>query len=80
MPYPYATADHQTVNARFLVDSGAASLVADAAIDTAEFSGELFGLLDDPSRREGMRKAALALGQSRAAAALADQVEAAARA
>ncbi len=80
VPYPHATADHQTVNARFLVDAGAASLVADAAIDTPEFSGELLGLLDDSSRREGMRKAALALGQSRAAAALADQVEAAARA
>ena len=80
VPYPHATADHQTVNARFLVDAGAASLVADSAIDTAEFSGELLGLLDDSSRREGMRKAALALGQSRAAAALADQVEAAARA
>ena len=80
VPYPHATADHQTVNARFLVDAGAASLVADAAIDTPEFSDELLGLLDDPSRREGMRKAALALAQSRAAAALADQVEAAARA
>ena len=76
VPYPHATADHQTTNARFLVDAGAAVLVADSAIDTPEFTGALLGLLDDPARREAMREAARGLGQSRAAAALADQVEA----
>lgn len=79
IPYPHATADHQTTNARFLVDAGAAVLVPDAKIDDAVFPTELLGLLDDPERRARMREAALGLGQSRAAAALADQVEAAAR-
>ena len=78
VPYPHATADHQTTNARFLVDAGAAVLVPDAQIDEAVFSSELLGLLDEPARRDTMREAALGLGQSRAAAALADEVEAAA--
>lgn len=78
VPYPHATADHQTTNARFLVDAGAAVLVPDAQIDDPVFSSELLGLLDEPARRDAMREAALGLGQSRAAAALADEVEAAA--
>ena len=78
VPYPHATADHQTTNARFLTDAGAAVLVPDAQIDEAVFSSELLGLLDEPARRDAMREAALGLGQSRAAAALADEVEAAA--
>lgn len=78
VPYPHATADHQTTNARFLVDAGAAELVADDAIDTPLFAETVLGLLDDPARRASMRAAAAGLGQSRAASALADEVEAAA--
>ena len=78
VPYPHATADHQTVNARFLTDVGAAELVPDARMDGPEFAETLLGLVDDPARRSAMREATLGLGQSRAAAALADQVEAAA--
>lgn len=80
VPYPHATADHQTTNARFLTDAGAAVLLADARIDEPVFAEELLGLVDDPARRDAMRAAARGLGQARAAAALADQVEAAARA
>lgn len=79
VPYPHATADHQTTNARFLTDAGAAELLADQKIDTPEFPATLLGLLDEPARRAAMREAALGLGQSRAAAVLADQVEAAAQ-
>ena len=80
VPYPLATADHQTTNARFLVDAGAAVLLADSRIDVPVFADELLGLVDDPARRDAMRAAARGLGQARAAVALADQVEAAARA
>lgn len=78
VPYPHATADHQTTNARFLVDAGAASIVTDAQLGTAAFSDELLGLIDRPERRAEMRERARGLGQTRAAAALADQVERAA--
>lgn len=79
VPYPHATADHQTTNARFLTDAGAAVLVPDDKIDEPVFADELLGLVDDAARREAMRAAARGLGQTSAAAALADEVEAAAR-
>jgi len=75
VPYPFATADHQTTNARYLVDAGAAVLVADGDIDTPAFSEQLIALVDEPERRAAMRAAARGLAQDRAASALADQVE-----
>ena len=79
VPYPLATKDHQTTNAHYLTDAGAAVLVSDDDIDTVGFSGTLLGLLDDPVRRNEMAAAARSLTQARAADALADRVEAAAR-
>ncbi len=79
VPYPHATADHQTTNARFLTDAGAAELVPDDKIDEPVFSETLLGLVDDAARRERMRAAARGLAQTSASVALADQVEAAAR-
>ena len=79
VPYPHATADHQTTNARYLVDAGAAVLVADDRIDDGTFERELAALLDDSARRDQMRAAARELAQESAASALADRVEAAAR-
>ena len=75
VPYPFATADHQTTNARYLVDAGAAVLVADDDIDAPTFSEQLVSLVDEPARRGAMRAAAQGLAQDRAASALADQVE-----
>ncbi len=78
VPYPHATADHQTTNARYLVDAGAAELVRDDAVGTSAFSDKLLALVDDPARRKSMREAARGLGGEKAAAALADQIEEAA--
>lgn len=75
VPYPHATADHQTTNARFLVDAGAAVMCADADIDGDGFARTLLGLLDDAAARQEMRAAARGLSASRAASALADAVE-----
>ncbi len=79
VPYPFATADHQTTNAHLLVDEGAAELLPDDQIDTPAFESTVLGLLDDAERRDAMRVAAQGLGQDRAAAALADAVESIAR-
>ena len=76
VPYPHATADHQTTNARFLVDAGASVMYADAAIDDDAFADDLFDLLRRPERRDAMRASARALKQDRAAQLLADAVEA----
>ncbi len=75
VPYPFATADHQTTNARYLVDAGAAVMCPDAAIDEPAFADELLALLRDPARRDAMRAAARGLGQDRAAERLADALE-----
>ncbi len=79
VPYPFATADHQTTNARFLVDAGAASLFKDDEVAGEAFADELLGLLADPARRAAMRAAARSLAGASAAVALADQVESVAR-
>ena len=76
VPYPFATADHQTTNARFLVDAGAAVMFADASIDDAAFAQELTRLLSDKEARSAMRRAAQGLGQDQAAVRLADRLEA----
>ena len=75
VPYPLATGDHQTTNARFLVDAGAAELVSDDELDSARFWELLLALVDDASRRDAMRTAARSLAQDLASAHLADQVE-----
>ena len=73
VPYPHATADHQTTNARYLVDAGAGVLCADADIDGSAFADELLHLV--AAERDVMRQAARGLAQDRAAALLADAVE-----
>ena len=79
VPYPLATGDHQTTNATALVDAGAAVLVPDSEVETAAFSDAVLGILDDPDLRARMRANAAGLGQDRAAATLADQVESVAK-
>lgn len=79
VPYPFATADHQTTNARFLVDAGAAEMFADADIDDVPFAETLVELLHNPAQRARMRAAARGLGQAEAAPRLADMLEQLAR-
>ena len=78
VPYPLATGDHQTTNAHYLVDAGAAVLFADDSIDGEAFADDLLALVGDAERRERMRACARGLGQDRDAAKLADVVERAA--
>ena len=78
VPYPLATEDHQTTNARLLTDAGAAVAIKDDEIDGEAFAEELFSLVDDAERRAAMRAAAQGLGQDKAASLVADRVEEAA--
>lgn len=75
VPYPLATADHQTTNAHLLTDAGAAVKFSDDDIDGDAFRDELLGLLGDAPRRAFMREAACGLAQDKAAAMLADLLE-----
>lgn len=72
VPYPFATADHQTTNARYLVDAGAAIMCKDADLPQQAFTDEFLGLLQSPQKRADMRAAAQKLGQAQAAQKLAD--------
>ena len=74
VPFPYATADHQTTNAREYVDAGAAYMIADDQVESPEFADLLAKLVDDASVREGMHAAAAAFQTNEAASKLADVV------
>jgi UDP-N-acetylglucosamine--N-acetylmuramyl-(pentapeptide) pyrophosphoryl-undecaprenol N-acetylglucosamine transferase len=78
VPYPFATANHQAVNARFLVDAGGARMLDDSKLDEPVFAQELFGLLDSPDRLKEMRSRLAGMDSAGAAARLADAVEEAA--
>ena len=79
VPFPFATEDHQTTNARAYVDAGCASMIADSDVETPEFAHLVTQLVDDTDVRASMTAAARAQKTADAAAALADAVIAAAR-
>ncbi len=79
VPYPHATADHQTLNARHLADAGAALMIPDAALDARRLREVVDGLLGDRERLTAMGAAAAALARPRAAQEIAGQVLALAR-
>jgi UDP-N-acetylglucosamine--N-acetylmuramyl-(pentapeptide) pyrophosphoryl-undecaprenol N-acetylglucosamine transferase len=67
VPYPHASADHQTANARWMSDAGAAVVVADAELNAARLGGEVATLLGDPGRLAAMATAAAGLARPDAA-------------
>ena len=75
VPSPHVTADHQTANARHLVEAGAAVLVPDGELDGARLVAEVDGLLADPRRLDRMGRSARAAARPDAAAAIAALVE-----
>jgi UDP-N-acetylglucosamine--N-acetylmuramyl-(pentapeptide) pyrophosphoryl-undecaprenol N-acetylglucosamine transferase len=78
VPYPHATADHQSANAAWMERAGAAEVVEDAALSAkllADRVGELFA---DPVRLSAMSAASAAIALPDAAKRIADEVLAAA--
>ncbi len=67
VPYPYATDDHQTLNARAVAAAGGAIVVPDADLETDAFDTALLGLVRDRARRERMAAASAGLGRRDAA-------------
>lgn len=80
VPYPHASADHQTGNARFFADAGAAVIVPDAELTPARLAEEVGRLLADRGRLHAMGGAALALARPEAAREIAGELVAAAAA
>ncbi len=78
VPYPHAAADHQTANARWMEQHGAATVIADGDLTAESLRRAVDGLLADPARLRAMGEASAALARPDAAAAIAAEVLAAA--
>ena len=74
VPYPHATADHQTANARFMADAGAAVVIPDNALDGPRLAREVAALLGAPQRMVAMAKAAREVARPDAADVIADEL------
>ena len=83
VPYPHATADHQTANAAWMARGGAATVLADAELDGEnggeQLRSEVEAIFGDPDRLEAMAAASRALARPDAARRIADEVLAVAR-
>ena len=78
VPYPHATADHQTANARWMADGGAAVVIADEELTGPVLARTVAELLGDRARLTSMERASAALARPDAAAAVAHELLAAA--
>jgi UDP-N-acetylglucosamine--N-acetylmuramyl-(pentapeptide) pyrophosphoryl-undecaprenol N-acetylglucosamine transferase len=77
VPYPFATGDHQTKNARYFQAAGGAILLPETELGSAP---ELVrSLLDDPRRLEQMSEAMLSVAKPMAAETIAEELIALAR-
>jgi UDP-N-acetylglucosamine--N-acetylmuramyl-(pentapeptide) pyrophosphoryl-undecaprenol N-acetylglucosamine transferase len=77
VPYPHATADHQTANARWMVDGGAAVVLQDRDLTPERLRAEVDTILLEPDRLAAMAAAASALARPHAARDVAAEVLAA---
>jgi UDP-N-acetylglucosamine--N-acetylmuramyl-(pentapeptide) pyrophosphoryl-undecaprenol N-acetylglucosamine transferase len=57
IPYPHATADHQTANARYMQQAGSAIVIPDAELTASRLAHEVGQLLSDPARLAAMGRA-----------------------
>ncbi|HPD15752.1 MAG TPA: undecaprenyldiphospho-muramoylpentapeptide beta-N-acetylglucosaminyltransferase [Planctomycetota bacterium] len=76
VPYPHAMDNHQFHNARVLEQCGAALLLEQATLSPHRLAHHLTALLGDRERLEAMGRQSRAMGVPRAAAIIADRLEA----
>jgi UDP-N-acetylglucosamine--N-acetylmuramyl-(pentapeptide) pyrophosphoryl-undecaprenol N-acetylglucosamine transferase len=74
VPYPYATADHQAANARFMEQAGAAVVIPDEELSGPRLAQEVGRLLGDRQRLEAMARASAALARPDAAREIAREL------
>jgi len=77
VPYPHATADHQTANAAWMVEAGAAETIEDKKLSAGLVARRVADLLGDEERLAAMSQASAALARPDAAKRIADEVLAA---
>jgi UDP-N-acetylglucosamine--N-acetylmuramyl-(pentapeptide) pyrophosphoryl-undecaprenol N-acetylglucosamine transferase len=74
VPFPHATADHQSANAAWMERAGAARVIADAGLDPERLAAEVGALLSDSERLGAMAEASRGLARPDAARRIADVV------
>ena len=72
VPFPFATDDHQAVNAKAMVDAGAALMIREEALTPERLADEVRALLGDDERRRKMERASGLLGRPEAGKEIAD--------
>ncbi len=72
VPFPFAADDHQTVNARSMVRSGAALLMPESSLSGEKLAGELRALEADRDRLRRMARQSGLLGRPEAAREIAE--------
>lgn len=80
VPYPHASADHQTENARWMADAGAAIVIPDGELSGLRMAEEVASLLADRARLTEMAAASRRLARPEAAREVARELLQAARA
>ena len=75
IPFAAAMGDHQTANARGLVDADAAILIPESALTIDTLSEQISAILNDPSAAGKMSRAALSVGKPEATQTLVEMVE-----
>lgn len=79
VPYPHASADHQSSNARWMADAGAAVVIPDEQLSAERLGREVGQLLSDPMRLAAMGAASRRLARPGAAGEVAEELLVAAR-
>jgi UDP-N-acetylglucosamine--N-acetylmuramyl-(pentapeptide) pyrophosphoryl-undecaprenol N-acetylglucosamine transferase len=74
IPYPHASADHQTTNARWMADAGAAVVIADAELTPERLAAAVGEIVGEPGRLERMAAAARGIARPDAAQVIAREV------
>ena len=74
IPYPYASADHQSANARWMSDAGAAVVIPDGELSAERLRGQVEELLSDRGRLARMAAASRSLARTDAAGEVAREL------
>lgn len=74
IPYPHATGDHQTANAEWMAEAGAARVISDSDLSADLIHDVVSGLLADRATLDEMSRASLMLARPDAAKDIADEV------
>jgi UDP-N-acetylglucosamine--N-acetylmuramyl-(pentapeptide) pyrophosphoryl-undecaprenol N-acetylglucosamine transferase len=74
VPFPFATADHQSANAEWMRSGGAATVIPDAELTAERLGAEVEAVLSDEKPLGEMAAAARALAKPDAARRIADEV------